>query len=73
MELFVTIVNSFQVLTIVTKSSILDTAGVLHLTLIIDIFAFQYWILITLKPIFPSYGYQSINLNGKEFNVIGMH
>ena len=51
--LFVTILTDS--LTIVTKISILDVAGVLDPTLIVDIFALQNWILISLKPIFHLY------------------
>ena len=65
MELFVTIV-SFHSLTIVMKISILDVAGVLNPTFNTDIFAFNSWILINLKSIFPLYRNQSINSNGKK-------
>ena len=54
MELFVAIFDNFHSLTIVTKSSILHVSGGLDPTLITDIFASQSWILIILKPIFPS-------------------
>ena len=40
MEIFVTIFGSFHFLTIVTKISIIDVAGVFDPTLITDIFAF---------------------------------
>ena len=56
LELFVTILTDS--LTIVTKISILDVAGVLDPTLIIDIFALQNWILISLKPIFHLDGFR---------------
>ena len=54
MELFVT-TDSFHSLAIVMKISYLDVAGVLDPTFNTDIFAFNSWILINLKPIFPLY------------------
>ena len=63
MDLFVTVFNGFHHL---RKSSILDIAGVLELTLIRDIFISQGWILINLEPIFPSYRNGSTNSKDKE-------
>ena len=51
MELFGTVFNSFYFLIIVTKNSILDVAGALDPTLIMDIFGLHSWILINLKLI----------------------
>ena len=66
MELFKTIFDSFYSVTIATKSSILDVAGILDPTPITGIFAKDRWILINLKTIFPSYRNRSVNSNGKE-------
>ena len=66
MKLFVTIFNDFQPLQIVTKSSILDVAGVLDPTTITDIFISQSLILINFKPICASSRNRSIDSNGKE-------
>ena len=41
MELFVTILDTFHSLTIATKGSILDVAGILHPTLKTNILALQ--------------------------------
>ena len=60
-ELFVTIFDSFYSLTIVTKSSIFNVAGILDMTVITDIFALQCWMLINLEPIFPSYRNPGLN------------
>ena len=65
MDLFVTIFDNFHSLTIVTKISILDAAGVFHPTLITDVFTSQLD-LNQLKPIFPLYRNRSINSDGKE-------
>ena len=66
MELFATNFDSFHSLTIFKKISILDVLGVVDPTLITDIFVWQRWILIVLKPIFPLYRNWSISSNGKE-------
>ena len=50
-----TIVNSFQSLTIFIKSSILDVAEVLDTTAITDIFAYQDWISTHCKAMFHLY------------------
>ena len=65
-ELFETIFDSFHSLTIVTKISILDVAGVFDPTVITNIFASQCWILINWKPFFPLYRNRSINSNARE-------
>ena len=65
-ELFVTVFDSFHYLTIFTKISILDAAGVLDLTLITDIFASRSWILMNLKLIFPIYRCRLISSNDKK-------
>ena len=66
MGVFVTMLNDFQPLIIVAKSSILDVVGILDPTFITDIFASQSWILINLKPISHSYRDHSISSNDKE-------
>ena len=66
MELFVAIFDRFHFLTIVTKISILDVAGVLDLTLITDIFVSRSWILMDLKSIFPLHRNRLINSNDKK-------
>ena len=66
LELIGTVFNIFYFLTVDTKNSILDVAGVLDPTLITDIIALHSWILINLKAILASYRNRSINSNGKE-------
>ena len=66
MELFVTIFDSFHSLIIVTKTSILEVAGILNPNLITDIFASPSWILMDLKSIFLLYRKQLINSNDKK-------
>ena len=66
MELFGTVFNSFYLLIIATKNSILDVTGVLDPILITDIFALHSWILINLESILASYRNRSINSNAKE-------
>ena len=66
MELFGTAFNSFHILIIAPKKSILDIAGLLDPTLITDIFVLHSWIFINLKPILASYRNRLINSNGKE-------
>ena len=66
MGLFGTVFNSFYLLIIATKNSILDVTGVLDLILITDIFALHSWILINLESILSSYRNRSINSNAKE-------
>ena len=60
-----TIFDSFHFLTIATKSSNLDPVGILHPTLITDIFTSQSWVLINLKPISPQCKNWSANCNEK--------
>lgn len=66
MELYVTTLNGFQPLAIITKTSTLDNAGVLDLIFIIDSLPLQNCILIKLKPMFFSNRNQSIKLNSKK-------
>ena len=64
-----TVLDGFQPLANVTKSSILYVAGDLDPTVI---FILQWCILINLKPIFFSYKNRSVNPNEKENYVIGI-
>ena len=66
MEIFVTIFYSFHSLTIFTKISILDVAGILDPTIITDIVASRSQFLINLKSIFPLYRNRSISSNDKK-------
>ena len=70
MQLFVNVFESIHSLTILRKSSLLDFAGVLHRTLITDIFASHNWMLINLKPISLSYRNWWVNSNSEDGSLL---